>query len=349
MKAKKLINFLKTVILDKGDKKSFLKILKELVHLTIVKREIPLYYGGKRLYRKDIKNYLDYLSMGEFYKIVNSKKLHLPDYKPLLRNKLIFSIYCEKFNLAKPKLLSYNLNKTFFYKSKAYTINNKNELTKYFNKVISDTNLNGIFIKDISEMGGTGCYLLTNDNIEDNINEFGDLLINGNYIHEELVKQHSEINKIYSGSINTIRIDTYLDNNNNVNILTAGMRFGGGNSFVDNLSSDGFWVRINMEDGTLNKVGRRKMKTGKGTDIYKHPDTNFEFGGLKIPFFDEACALVVKFVEHIPDRLIGWDVAISENGPIIIEGNDNASLNFTDQVYGGYLKHPMFKEIISNI
>ncbi len=44
--------------------------------------------------------------------------------------------------------------------------------------------------------------------------------------------------------------------------------------------------------------------------------------------------------------MIGWDVAISENGPLIIEGNDNNSLFMSDIAYGGYLKHPLFKEIL---
>ena len=45
-------------------------------------------------------------------------------------------------------------------------------------------------------------------------------------------------------------------------------------------------------------------------------------------------------------RIIGWDVAISITGPIIVEGNSDYAIRVNDQAYGGYLAHPVLKEIL---
>lgn len=61
---------------------------------------------------------------------------------------------------------------------------------------------------------------------------------------------------------------------------------------------------------------------GKKTDT--HPDTNIKFEGFEIPYYKEAIKAVCtahKLFYNI--NTIGWDIAITEEGPIFIEGNDN--------------------------
>ena len=80
------------VFLRDPNKKSFTKIIKELVTLMVKKKEIPLYYF-KYLYRKRIENYLDYLSAKELSKIGYSELLHKSDYHSLIDNKLFFALF----------------------------------------------------------------------------------------------------------------------------------------------------------------------------------------------------------------------------------------------------------------
>jgi len=41
-----------------------------------------------------------------------------------------------------------------------------------------------------------------------------------------------------------------------------------------------------------------------------------------LPFWDEACALAETAARHfLPIRTIGWDVALTPEGPVILEGN----------------------------
>lgn len=50
--------------------------------------------------------------------------------------------------------------------------------------------------------------------------------------------------------------------------------------------------------------------------------TNIKFDGFQIPYWEDIKEMVLK-AALVNDKvnMVGWDVAISKNGPLIIEGN----------------------------
>ena len=194
-------------------------------------------------------------------------------------------------------------------------------------------------------MGGSGCILLKKQTLSEQIENSFEQLLSHIYLHQELILQHPEINKINPNCINTLRFDTYIDKSNKPHILSAYMRFGVGNSVVDNGSSGGFYVKANLKDGTLHNVGKQLMRYG-GKLFYEHPYSNYVLEGFKIPYFKESCELILKSLDYIPDRIIGWDIAITKTGPTLVEGNDNNSIFSLDIMLEGALKTPLFKEIL---
>ncbi|MCK8520568.1 hypothetical protein M0D21_03250 [Aquimarina sp. D1M17] len=327
------------------NRKGIFQIIWEVVIFWFVKGELPYFYFGKFLYRKDVINYKDYLSSKEVDSITLSKNLHHYQYASLLRNKLAFALYMERNQLPVPKLLGYNFGSRFFLDENVIHVADKNDLAKYFKNLFNTTGQDKIFVKAIKEMGGEGCYLICLSSLANDVEKYGKHILSADFICQEVVQQHELINKIYEHSVNTIRFDTYIDKNNQIHILSAFMRFGRGGNVVDNGSAGGFYLSINLEEGTLKGYSHQLMKYG-GERLQVHPDTNIVFDGYKIPYFEESCALIKKAVSYIPDRIIGWDIAIGENGPIIIEGNDNNSFITPDIAYGGYLGHPLFQEIL---
>lgn len=149
------------------------------------------------------------------------------------------------------------------------------------------------------------------------------LLGNGRFLVQKTLKQHDEINKIFSKSINTIRIVTvYNKNTNKVEVLSAVLRVGTGNNNVDNWAAGGLSIGINLDNGTLHKYGF--YKPGFGTKVESHPDSNVIFDGYQLPFFDEVVGIVKRLHFYLKNvHSIGWDVAITPQGPCVIEGNDN--------------------------
>ncbi len=335
------------VFIKDKNKKPFFKIIKEIFILLITKKEIPYYYF-KFLYRKNVKNYLDYLSTKEVVAIGSSNALHKPEYKILFNNKLVFALFCEKASINSPKLISHNFGSYFCFENKNVKINTKKELVLFFENVFDSLNIEELFFRPPSEYGGKGCFKLTRKTLVSEIDDTYETIVNGRFVHTKIINQHKEINKIHSKSVNTIRIISLVTLEGDIEIICSFMRFGVGNSPVDNASSGGFFVGVNLNDGTLKSSGLYMLEYGGG-NIYEHPDSGFKLEGFKIPYFKEACEEVINAVKIIPDRFIGWDVAITQSGPIIVEANWDPHIFLSDFAYGGLLKNQHIKTLIKEL
>ena len=142
---------------------------------------------------------------------------------------------------------------------------------------------------------------------------------------EGFVKQHPEMNRLTPASVNTIRIVTISSKEEPVtqdgklkDIAYAAVRIGGGSSIVDNFHSGGMVAAIDMESGTI----CTDAADMEGNVFPSHPVTGTVFKGFRIPCFDKALKLVSDMVdEKEVEGYIGWDIAISEDGPVLIEVN----------------------------
>ena len=83
------VKLLKVFFQDPDKKKVFI-IIKELIHFTYIKKSWPTDYFRKFLYRKAIKDYTSYLSIKEYYSIIESPKMVFPKVSKTLENKLAF-------------------------------------------------------------------------------------------------------------------------------------------------------------------------------------------------------------------------------------------------------------------
>ena len=65
--------------------------------------------------------------------------------------------------------------------------------------------------------------------------------------------------------------------------------------------------------------------------LLTHGDVKFD--NYKIPFFDKVSDLCIEAAKKIPEvNIIGWDVAITDNGPLIIEGNNGPGFDLIQVV-----------------
>lgn len=167
----------------------------------------------------------------------------------------------------------------------------------------------------IGSMAGHGIVFWKEDEGIDVLKKF--LLEHDNYIIQELIHQHKEINKIYSQSVNSIRIVT-CNFKGKTEVLSAVIRLGQGGNKLDNASQGGLFCGIN-EDGTLKKFGYSKY----GETCTIHPQ-GAVFAECCIPNFDKCKELVIYLSNRFLriSKLISWDLAVDENGePVVIEVN----------------------------
>ena len=136
---------------------------------------------------------------------------------------------------------------------------------------------------------------------------------------EEFIQQHPILNNLSPSAVNTVRIFTQLDENDEVVLLGCRQRISV-NSSVDNMAAGNMAAPIDEQTGIVNGAGVYSDITKP--EAKTHPVTGVEIVGLQVPFWNETVAMVKKAAkEHPENRSIGWDIVITENGPGFIEGN----------------------------
>lgn len=172
-----------------------------------------------------------------------------------------------------------------------------------------------IIYKPISGNRGIGIEVFDIDssNIDDVYEKIVKLPLG---VVEGFVVQHPEIRALSEKSVNTIRIVSLFNRKyGDMEIAYAGIRIGGGESVVDNFHSGGIVAGIDLDTGKVITDG-----IDLSCNIYKTTSTGVPVKGFMIPYFSEALDMVKEAGKDL-EGYLGWDVAISENGPVLIEAN----------------------------
>ncbi len=176
---------------------------------------------------------------------------------------------------------------------------------------------NPVFMsKPYDGSGGASVEKRTAEEISDRKAFYDHAAANRIYL-EELVRQHPDMNVLCPASVNTIRFMTYNDNGTPI-LLWCGLRVGNGVNPVDNFHSQGMGVLIDPQTGKLQGVAIDK----DNVEFTTHPTTGVVFDGFQLPDFQEAKQMVLDAC-LMSDKIlmIGWDIALSDKGPLIIEAN----------------------------
>ena len=142
-----------------------------------------------------------------------------------------------------------------------------------------------------------------------------------NDLIEEFIIQHDELMRLSPSGLNTIRIFTQLNKENEVEILGTRLRITI-NSYVDNLAAGNIAAPIDEKTGIID--GPAVYSDITKQDEVKHPITSVDIVGFQVPFWKESKQMVKEAaLLHKENRSIGWDVAITNDGPELLEGNHN--------------------------
>lgn len=171
-----------------------------------------------------------------------------------------------------------------------------------------------IIAKPVDGEGGKGIEKINTKEFEYK-ELYNKLIQNKQDLIEEVIVQNEDMNKIYKKSVNTLRMFTFVKDGK-AYFLQAILKFGNG-GICDNFSSGGMYTFVN-DEGIV--IAPAIDQEDHYFDV--HPLTNEKIIGFKVPMFKEAIELVKKAALVLPEvRYVGWDVAISEKGAVLVEGN----------------------------
>ncbi len=160
----------------------------------------------------------------------------------------------------------------------------------------------------------------------------------------EFVTQHKYASDVFPFSTNTMRILTMWDYERDEPFVAfAGHRFGRPSSVpVDNCYQGGVSCPVDIETGVLG-VGRAGEFGDEVSKHETHPDTGAQMAGITVPHWERTKSELLDIcrrMSYIP--YIGWDVAITEDGFAVTEGNSCPDLGH--QVYGPLLADPRVRK-----
>ena len=178
-----------------------------------------------------------------------------------------------------------------------------------------------IMAKRVDGMGGAGMSKHRAADIQDFEKFRMELLAQHQYLVESFITQHPAMASLSPASVNSLRMITFYDGAT-VHVMEAVLRIGNG-AEVDNYARGGMYTVLDEKTGVA-KFGAFD-KYANTFDI--HPLTGTPIIGFQVPLYAQVLELLDTTARVVPEiQYVGWDVAIGEHGPIIIEGNYNTGV-----------------------
>ena len=288
-------------------------------------------YGFDVKKKKECNQYIQYC---DFMRKRNKRNSKLFNELCILRDKSLFAIFGEYWGIP--------IVRTFGIYENGIITKEKGESFNFL-EYINSRNEFHLFIKPLDDECGKGIFCIdkTEENITINDIESNLKLVdcylknldNKKYLVQDRLIQHNEINKIYANSINSLRIITVKDKDSIPVFFDSLLRIGANGNIVDNWAKGGIAIGISP-NGTLRSHGFFKPSFGK--IVYEHPNTKTRFEDFEIPYYKDAIDVCIAYHKKIKGvATIGWDVAITKDGPVIIEGNDNYEISLHQACNGG--------------
>lgn len=134
-----------------------------------------------------------------------------------------------------------------------------------------------------------------------------------NYIIQEKIIQSNKLDVLYSQSINTLRVITYLVDDK-IEHAPITLSMGRNGNHVDNIQAGGISVAVS-DRGELNSKGFTHYK-----EVHDyHPDTGTVFKNHTLPEIGKLIETAKEMHEKTPHmRIISWDFTLDEQNNIVL-------------------------------
>lgn len=162
---------------------------------------------------------------------------------------------------------------------------------------------------------------------------------------------HRDIRDLSNGALTTVRVMTCRNERGEYEVTNAAFRMAqGANTVVDNFHAGGILAKVDIRSGVLGRATDGALALGPGTGwCERHPQTGGQILGRRLPFWPEVLDLARRahataFSDHV---LVGWDIAILDDGPRLVEGNKGPDLDLVQRSHGEPLGNTRFGELLA--
>lgn len=136
---------------------------------------------------------------------------------------------------------------------------------------------------------------------------------------EERIRQHPLLDGINPSCINSVRVNAARAADGGIRLIGACLKCGGPGAVTDNFHTGGAAYPLDLETGRVSGPGRNNTDTA---EYVRHPGSCAFMPGFQVPYWEKVLDCVKQGMEVTPGiGYVGWDIAITPEGPELIEGN----------------------------
>ena len=273
--------------------------------------------------------YTDYLK-GDYINLTEEQKKGYVTTKSF--NKLLHYLNNPKYDACMSDKIVFN--RIFKDYIKRDFIDLRNSSLDDFKKFIKGKK--NVFAKPPTDFGGHGIEKVCVKDIKDIKSKYEELKKKKLNLIEEEIIQAKELDKLNPYAVNSFRIVT-LVKDGKAYILANALRINLDDAIAIGCSDA--YMRLDESGHVCSRV------VDDVANVYEyHPMAKIPFKDVVVPYVKESFEMALKAALVVPEvRYVGWDIAITENGPLIMEGNEYPSYGlvqyylFNDE-HEGHLK-----------
>ena len=286
-----------------------------------------------------------YLSEADY--LTARKSLYDYEWRAILHNKWIFANFYGRLGLTIPRHFGF-VHPVSGRSLEGDPLREARDVAAYMDRC----GMEGVALKHVTGGQGHHVYLLerrTGDGflgVDGSFYGFADLdsslrveLGGGSgMVLQELLSTHPDVTKLCDGDPNKVRLITLLRRDGDPIVQMAAARLGRRGAMTDNLQFEPVAAAVDLATGTLQE-GRLGHATPRSETITTHPDTGVTFTGVGLPDWEETVELALAAARWSPNLCsVAWDIRLTQDGPVVIEGNLGWSARPLQVSHGGFLR-----------
>ena len=144
------------------------------------------------------------------------------------------------------------------------------------------------------------------------------------WVVQERITQHPALAALHPQSVNTVRLVTLCSDDGVPAVIAGVLRIGTGDSEIDNTTGGGIVASIDLATGKCGPA----LSRYRVSEHAVHPQSGQQIVGFELPHWARVTYEVIRAHRLVPfPRTLGWDVAIEDRGPVILEINSDYYYN----------------------
>lgn len=294
--------------------------------------EFSQYYKNA-IYRKELSRTEKGQFVGERGSLRLNNRLSprlVTEHRALVHDKVLYGLTMERMGFPVPTIQA--VASRLRYYGKLRTLTEASQIEEF---LLNEARY-PLFVKPEEGMGSVGSALITgidrdsreltlSNGTRIDLRAFASEVLeeySEGFLFQDAVIQHPALSKVAGQAVGTIRVVTVAPTDS-PEVLYTLWKVPSPTAMSDNYWQAGsMMAELDPATGIV-----RQCRRGAGPTqevIETHPVSKASFAGMQIPHWDAVLKLATDAHRLVPQiGVLGWDIAVAEDGPLIIEGNAN--------------------------